>query len=63
MEPEKRVEIADIEEGNERDRNRLENAVLPQIPGWQVDEPPDANTEVPDLDPLQDRIDNIEVSQ
>ncbi|KAL5262010.1 hypothetical protein ACHWQZ_G007649 [Mnemiopsis leidyi] len=59
-EPKKRGAIADIEEGNEEDRDRLEKLVLPQIPGWQVDEPPEANTEVPDLDPLQEKIDNIE---
>lgn len=47
---------------NQKDRDTLDAMNLPEVPNWSVEDPPDTVIDVPDPEPRQERIDNIEVS-
>ncbi|XP_063691882.1 laminin-like protein epi-1 isoform X2 [Bolinopsis microptera] len=59
-EPVQRDAIGDLDAANEADKERLQGVIFPQIPGWDVEEPPEPNTDMVNPDPLQTRIDDIE---
>ena len=60
-EPVQREAIGDLDAANEADKERLEGVIFPQIPGWDVEEPPEPNTDMVNPNPLQTRIGDMEV--
>lgn len=63
QEPQSREALTDLAAANKADRDRLEGLDIPAVPEIDPAEVPESVVAVPDLEPLQQRIESIEVGR